>query len=44
MPFKSKKQQDFLRINHPEIYKKWKKKYGTKTKKTSKKKSRGRKK
>ena len=38
MPFKSKKQQDFLRINHPEIYKKWKKKYGSKSKKTRKKK------
>ena len=38
MPFKSKKQQDFLRINHPEIYKKWKKKYGVKPRKTRKKK------
>jgi hypothetical protein len=34
MPFKSKKQQDFLRINHPEIYKKWKKKYGVKPRKS----------
>ena len=38
MPFKSKKQQDFLKINHPEIYRKWKKKYGTKIKKATKKK------
>ncbi len=39
MPFKSKKQQDFLKINHPEIYRKWKKKYGTKIKKVTKKKT-----
>jgi len=38
MPFKSKKQQDFLKINHREIYRKWKKKYGTKIKKVTKKK------
>jgi|TARA_A100001391_G_C5066316_1_gene277278 hypothetical protein len=38
MPFKSKKQQDFLKIHHPEIYRKWKKKYGTKIKKATKKK------
>ena len=29
MPFKSKKQREFLKINKPEIYKKWKKEYGT---------------
>ena len=28
MPFKSQKQKDFLKINKPKIYKKWKKKYG----------------
>jgi len=28
MPFKSKKQMEYLRINHPKIYKRWKKKYG----------------
>ena len=39
MHFKSKKQQDFLKINHPEIYRKWKKKYGTKIKKSKKRKS-----
>ena len=33
MPFKSAKQRTFLKINKPEIYKKWKKKYGTKIKK-----------
>lgn len=33
MPFKSKKQRDYLKINEPKIYKKWKKKYGTKVKK-----------
>jgi len=30
MPFKSKKQRDYLKINHPSVYNKWKKKYGTK--------------
>ena len=39
MPCKSQKQQDFLKINHPEIYRKWKKKYGTKIKKSKKRKS-----
>lgn len=30
MPFKSAKQREFLRRNHPKIYERWKKKYGTK--------------
>ena len=30
MPFRSKKQRIWLAINEPKIYKKWKKKYGTK--------------
>jgi len=30
MPFKSKKQKKWMAINKPEIYKKWKKKYGGK--------------
>ena len=40
MPFKSQRQEDFLKINKPKIYKKWKKKYGGKVtpKKKSKKK------
>ena len=33
MPFKSKKQRDFLKINKPKIYNRWKTKYGTKPKK-----------
>tara|TARA_R100000963_G_C4615015_1_gene84217 strand:+ start:96 stop:233 length:138 start_codon:yes stop_codon:yes gene_type:complete len=33
MPFKSKKQRDFLKINEPEVYKKWKGKYGVKPRK-----------
>ena len=28
MPFKSQRQEDFLKINKPKIYKKWKKEYG----------------
>ena len=32
MPFKSKRQRTFLKINHPSIYKRWKKKYGVKIK------------
>ena len=28
MPFKSKKQMQYLQINHPKIYKKWVRKYG----------------
>ncbi len=34
MPFKSKKQKIYLAINKPKIYKRWKKKYGTKIKKS----------
>lgn len=30
MPFRSKKQRDYLKINHPDIYNKWKKEHGTK--------------
>jgi len=30
MPFKSKKQRTYLAINKPTIYKRWKKKHGTK--------------
>ena len=37
MPFKSKKQKDFLKINKPKIYNRWKKKYGKKVKKSNKK-------
>ena len=33
MPFKSKKQREYLKINEPKIYKKWKKEHGTKIKK-----------
>ena len=33
MPFKSKKQRTYLRINHPKLYKKWARKYGKKIKK-----------
>lgn len=33
MPFKSKKQRNFLKWKHPGVYKKWKKKYGTKIRK-----------
>ena len=38
MPFKSKKQMIFLKINNPEVYKKWKKKYSLKVKPKKKKK------
>lgn len=38
MPFKSKKQRTYLAINHPEIYSRWKKKYGSKVVKKTKKK------
>ena len=37
MPFKSRKQREYLKINEPEIYKKWKKEHGTKIKKEKKK-------
>lgn len=30
MPFRSVKQRNLLRWKHPKIYKRWKKKYGTK--------------
>jgi hypothetical protein len=30
MPFKSKKQRNYLRWKKPKVYKKWKRKYGTK--------------
>jgi len=30
MPFKSKKQKAYLKINKPKTYAKWKKKYGGK--------------
>jgi hypothetical protein len=29
MPFKSKKQLQYLKINNPRLYTKWKDKYGT---------------
>jgi len=32
MPFKSRKQRDYLKIRKPGIYRKWKSKYGTKIK------------
>jgi len=38
MPFKSKKQMIFLKINYPKVYRKWKKKYGLKAKPKKKKK------
>lgn len=28
MPFRSKDQETFLKLNKPKVYKKWKKKYG----------------
>lgn len=28
MPFKSKQQREWMRINKPKLYKKWKKRYG----------------
>ena len=33
MPYKSKKQRAYMHIHHPEIAKKWDKKYGGKIKK-----------
>jgi len=36
MPFKSVKQRTYLRINKPEIYKKWKAEHGTKIVKNKK--------
>ena len=29
MPFKSKAQRTYLRINRPDIYRRWARKYGT---------------
>lgn len=37
MPFKSVKQRKFMFAKHPEIAKKWVKKYGTKIRKAAKK-------
>jgi len=37
MPYKSAKQRRYLHAKHPEIAKKWDKKYGTKIKKGTKK-------
>jgi len=33
MPFRSSKQRAFLRWRHPEIYRRWKKRYGLKIRK-----------
>ena len=33
MPFKSERQREWMKINKPEIYRRWKKKYGAKPKK-----------
>ena len=33
MPFQSKAQRDFLKINHPNVYKNWVSKHGTAIKK-----------
>jgi hypothetical protein len=35
MPFKSKKQRDFLKINNPTVYKNWVAKHGVAIKKQS---------
>ena len=35
MPFKSKKQRDFLKINNPAVYKNWVAKHGVAIKKQS---------
>lgn len=37
MPFKSRKQRSYLKREKPEIYKRWKKKYGIKIRGDSKK-------
>lgn len=42
MPFRSVKQREYLKINHPEIYNRWKRKYGLKIVKSSSKKRYGR--
>ena len=36
MPFRSKKQKIWMQINKPVLYKKWKKKYGSRIKKGKK--------
>jgi len=36
MPFKSKKQRNWMRINKPKMYKEWLKKYGKKIKRGKK--------
>ena len=38
MPFASVKQRTWMKINRPDLYKKWVKKYGKKIRKKSKKK------
>jgi hypothetical protein len=40
MPYKSEKQRRYMHAKHPEIAKKWDKKYGSKPKPQSKKKKR----
>ena len=40
MPFKSKKQLMYLKINNPKLYNKWIEKYGSTTKGTKTKKAR----
>lgn len=37
MPFHSLKQRTWMKINKPKLYKKWKKKYGTKIRRVGKK-------
>jgi len=44
MPFKSKEQEIYLRINNPELYKEWVRKYGHFRGKKKKKKSKRKKK
>lgn len=36
MPFRSRKQRNYLRWKHPKIYRRWKRKYGTKIRKKRK--------
>jgi len=36
MPFRSRKQKRYLAWKHPKIYRRWKKKYGTKIRKNRK--------
>lgn len=37
MPFKSKKQREWMKIHKPGLYRSWKKKYGTKIRSSGKK-------